>query len=146
MGKYWLVNTYKVVPRDMGRPWQGTTLPNLYIAQGRNQRNIFENHIFWNWSFILDQTTVFLASLGLSVVKNIFLPVPSCRLLQIRGWELSVSSLKSFQPNFPEPLTHKLSAKQTKDPRNPQQGLLSHLNKKEIRSDIMITTWFSNKI
>ena len=60
-----------------------------------------------------------------------FLPVPSsCRLLQIRGWELSVSSGKSFQPNFHEPLTHQLSARQTKDPQNPQHGRLSHLNKK----------------
>ena len=41
------------------------------------------------------------------------------------------SSLKTF-PNFPEPLTHKLSARQTKDPQNPQQGLLSHLNKKRV--------------
>ena len=46
--------------------------------------------------------------------------------------ELSGSSwLKTF-PNFPEPLTHKLSARQTKDPQNPQQGLLSHLNKKRV--------------
>ena len=41
------------------------------------------------------------------------------------------SSLKTF-PNFPEPLTHKLSARQTKDPQNPQQGLPSHLNKKRV--------------
>ena len=144
-----LVGQYQVVPRVMGRPWQGATLQNLLTTHRAGENNFAKGQSCINVNKMSQDPTTLL---GLAlfwvwvnrvqiIQKSRFwelLPPSSCCLLQIRGWELSVSSAKSFQPNFPEPLTHKLSARQTKDPQNPQHGLLPHLNKKE-----MISFWFS---